>query len=71
MSQVCKRCYKIVHRGCQSDTESLDCPNLATGTIQPSSDENSEICRDPIPGHENLSSEGSYEYFNRYIAGDR
>src|SRR5262245_11007695 len=28
MSQVCNRCYKIVPRACQNDTETYDCPNL-------------------------------------------
>lgn len=28
MSQTCPRCYKIVERPCQSDTERADCPNL-------------------------------------------
>jgi hypothetical protein len=26
--QTCNRCYRIVNRACQSDTEALDCPNL-------------------------------------------
>ena len=29
MSQMCSRCYKIVHRACQSFTESQDCDNRA------------------------------------------
>ena len=28
MSQTCNRCYRIVARACQSDTETIDCPNL-------------------------------------------
>jgi hypothetical protein len=28
MSQTCKRCYRIVTRACQSDTESKDCTHL-------------------------------------------
>jgi hypothetical protein len=28
MSPTCKRCYHIVTRACQSDTESAECPNL-------------------------------------------
>lgn len=28
MSQTCPRCYRIVVRACQSDTETKDCPNL-------------------------------------------
>jgi hypothetical protein len=28
MTQVCDRCYRIVHRACQSDTERQDCPKL-------------------------------------------
>jgi hypothetical protein len=28
VSQTCNRCYRIVSRGCQSDTESADCPEL-------------------------------------------
>ena len=33
MSQTCNRCNKIVHRACQSDTESADCPNLRPATL--------------------------------------
>lgn len=29
MSQTCTRCYRVVVRACQTDTESTDCPNLA------------------------------------------
>ena len=28
MSQTCPRCYRIVPRACQTDTETMDCPNL-------------------------------------------
>jgi hypothetical protein len=28
VSQTCARCYRVVQRACQSDTESTDCPNL-------------------------------------------
>jgi len=28
MSQMCNRCYKIVHRACQNDTEAAECPKL-------------------------------------------
>jgi hypothetical protein len=28
MSQVCQRCYKIVMRACQSETEWSECPHL-------------------------------------------
>lgn len=28
MSQTCQRCYQIVTRTCQSDTEAEDCKNL-------------------------------------------
>jgi hypothetical protein len=28
MSQTCNRCYRIMHRSCQNDTETMDCPNL-------------------------------------------
>lgn len=28
MSQTCQRCYRVVHRACQSDAESADCINL-------------------------------------------
>jgi hypothetical protein len=34
MSQTCQRCYKIVARACQSDTESVDCPNLKQAEAQ-------------------------------------
>lgn len=30
MSQMCQRCYRIVPRRCQSDTETMDCPHLQT-----------------------------------------
>jgi hypothetical protein len=34
MSQTCPRCYRIVSRACQSDTETYDCPELARAQQQ-------------------------------------
>lgn len=45
MSQVCNRCYKIVSRACQSDTEALECINLKHNIVGSASLDTEELGR--------------------------